>query len=226
MRTRNVQCAQKSPFSSATSELAEFGARMFELSLDNAAEFMKQSSEFWISSFSSLINPKKSASCCDIPELDCPPRCACELHWAAVPGEKLKALITVINRSNQARNFAFQARPFKFADKEIPGPVLTPASAVLQPNESMAVAAELRISETFQPGSIYRTEVVIAGSYERCVCITLCVERETVSHCSVELGDPPVRIRAHEWYDHFQCVEACAPSGRTFEQPLTNPKRL
>src|SRR5687767_8863760 len=102
MSEMKVQCGDRSPLGSAAVDLAQLGTKMFALSLDNAAELMKQSSAFWISAFSRLNLPVSAGTCCDIPEKDCPPRCACELHWAAAPGEKLKGLITVTNRSKQA----------------------------------------------------------------------------------------------------------------------------
>src|SRR5438105_1314561 len=164
-----------------------------------------------MSAFSSFDLSKMGRGRCDIPEKDCPPRCVSKMNWKAARGERLNAVIKVTNRSQQARKFTFHAKPFTGEGKELPGPKVTPATAVLQPGESISVTAELTVTEPFQAGAVYESEVVITGSYEQCVCLTLCVDPETVCQCSVEQGDPPVRVRAHQWYDHFQCVELCGP---------------
>jgi hypothetical protein len=211
MSTASVQCTSKNDFASTAADLAELSTQMLNLSLNNATELMKQSSAFWMSAFSSFDLSKMGGCRCDIPEKDCPPRCVCKMNWKAARRERLNAVIKVTNRSKQARNFTFHAKPFTGTGKELPGPTVTPATAVLQPGQSISVTAELTVTEPFQPGAVYESEVVITGSYEQCVCLTLCVDRETVCQCSVEQGDPPVRVRAHQWYDHFQCVEACGP---------------
>ncbi|PYV63155.1 MAG: hypothetical protein DMG97_38450 [Acidobacteria bacterium] len=191
MSTANMQCTDKNDLASTAADLAELSTRMLTLSLNNAAEFMKQSSAFWMSAFSRFDLSKMGGCRCDIPEKDCPPRCVCKMNWKAARGERLNALIKVTNLSNQARNFVL---------------------VFLQSGESISVKAELTVTELFQVGTVYDSEVVITGAYEQCVCLTLCVDPESVCHCSVEQGDPPVRVRAHQWYDHFQCVEPCGPA--------------
>lgn len=212
MSTVNMQCTDKNDLASTAADFAELSTRMLTLSLNNAAEFMKQSSAFWMSAFSRFDLSKMGGCCCDIPEKDCPPRCVCKVNWKAARGERLNAVIRVTNRSNQARNFVFHAKPFTGGGKELPGPTVTPTTVFLQSGESISVKAELTVTELFQVGTVYDSEVVITGAYEQCVCLTLCVDPESVCHCSVEQGDPPVRVRAHQWYDHFQCVEPCGPA--------------
>jgi hypothetical protein len=211
MSTVNVLCTGKDDFASTAADLAELSTQMLTLSLNNATEFMKRSSAFWMSAFSNLDLSRMGRGCCDIPEKECPPHCVCEVNWKAARGERLNAVIEVTNRSKQARNFTFRPKPFTGGGKELPGPTVTPATAVLQSGESISVRAELPVTEPFQAGVVYKSEVLITGSYEQCVCLTLRVDPETVCHCSVEQGDPPVRIHAHQWYDHFQCAETCGP---------------
>lgn len=62
----------------------------------------------------------------------------------------------------------------------------------------------------------------IRASQPRCGCHCTCGQRECCCRqkcctCEVVLGDPPVRIRAHHWYDHFQCTERCECSDRERE---------
>jgi hypothetical protein len=66
-----------------------------------------------------------------------------------------------------------------------------------------------------QAGAQYVAEVRIVGAYEQCVRLVLDVAAKGAvvdcgpSRCEVAAGDLPVRIRAHRWYDHFQCTEPC-----------------
>src|SRR5262245_1044559 len=112
MSTVSMQCTGKNDFASTAADLADLSTRLLTLSLNNATEFMKQSSAFWMSALSSFDLLKIGRCGCDIPEKECPPRCVCKVNWKAARGERLSAVIKVTNRSNQARNFAFHAKPF------------------------------------------------------------------------------------------------------------------
>jgi hypothetical protein len=72
------------------------------------------------------------------------------------------------------------------------------------------------------PEGDYDAEIVVVGAYEQCVRVTLRVRcKKTCGDerctCEVIQGDPPLRIRTHHWYDHFQCTEPCVDPQR---QPL------
>ncbi len=189
-------------------DLAQLGTKFVTLSLDSASELVKQGSAFWLSALSAL-DLKRPAGCCDIPETECPPRCVCKIEWEAARGEKLTAVIQVTNSGTQARKFTFSAKPFSSAGGDLAAPTVTPGSVLLKPGQSVNVTAELTVTQAFQPGTLYSSEVLILGTYEQCACITLTVKPESVCHCSIEQGDPPLRLRAHQWYDHFQCAEPC-----------------
>lgn len=90
--------------------------------------------------------------------------------------------------------------------------MVAPASATLPAGGSVAVTVELNVAEGFHPGGRYTGEVRLDGAYEQCVCLILEVESPVVNRLRVEQGDPPLRLRAHRWYDHFQCAESCVVS--------------
>jgi hypothetical protein len=155
---------------------------------------------------------------CAIPETECPPRCVCEVTWRAAPGETPGLAIRVRNASKAARTFALSATPFTGAGGS-PGKIaLAPTSLSLPPGESGLVDATLTVPNV-APGD-YEAEIVVRGAYEQCVRVTLEVRGEKACGderclCEVVQGEPPVRIRAHHWYDHFQCTERCVEPRRS-----------
>jgi len=166
------------------------------------------------SSLMSAMLPKQllsTAGCCDIPQQDCPPHCVCEIAWQAAPGEPVQATIRVTNTSAQARSFSFKATPLRGGAS--PGTLgIAPASAYLSSGQSVTVTLATTVGNDARPGESYNAEVLIHGAYEQCVIVRLDVCSNQSAHCEVEQGDPPVRVRAHQWYHHFQCEEPCAPS--------------
>lgn len=152
-----------------------------------------------------------TSDCCDIPQQDCPPRCVCEIAWEACPGETVKASVRVRNTSAQARNFTFSAAPLQ-GGGDAPGALaISPAARTLQSGESVDVAIVLAVNDKFRPGERYATEILIRGAYEQCVIVRLDVVSSATVCCEIDQGDTPVRIRAHRWYEHFQCTEPCGP---------------
>ena len=166
-----------------------------------------------------------TSGCCDIPEQECPPRCVCEIAWEASPGETVKAAIRVRNTSSQARNFTFGAAPLQ-GGGESPGALaLSPEARTLAPGESVDVAIAVTVNDKFKPGECYGTEVLVRGAYEQCVIVRLDVVPSATVRCELDQGDPPVRIRAHRWYEHFQCSEPCEPERPRPNQPGTTVPR-
>jgi hypothetical protein len=157
---------------------------------------------------------------CGIPEVDCPPYCVCQIDWEGGRGERLRAAIRLTNTSREGRHFAFEAGSFQGPSGDTGVvPALAPTVLTLKPNESGVVSVGVEVGEQFQQGGDYSAEVKIRGLYEQCVRLRLRVRPEQVPHCEVQQGEIPRRIRAHHWYDHFQCEELC------FEPIRQQPKR-
>jgi hypothetical protein len=171
-----------------------------------------------VSSVSSMGRPVMASvmpggSCCDceIPETDCPPYCVCEIAWEGAPGDKLKATIQLTNTRQAAQQFVIGAGPFRGPSGNT-GAAVSPAPAAvnLPANQSTTIVVTFQVPATFTAGSIYSSEMTVTGLYEQCVKVTLRVRATPPEpHCDVKQGEIPKRIRAHHWYEHFQCEEPC-----------------
>jgi hypothetical protein len=161
-------------------------------------------------------------ACCEIPETACPPRCVCQIVWNAARGEHVKATITLTNTAKKTQLFTIAATPFQGPDGATAVTAsIAPASVSLNANQSATIAVDLDVSNVFDVGSNYSAEVTLTGQYEQCVELRLCVRPTRTHHCDVRQGDIPTHIRAHRWYDHFQCEEPCfePATPRTPDQP-------
>jgi hypothetical protein len=190
------------------------GPHLMAASLEHAGRLVRLTSNLLVGRFPLHHHDYHSSehSCyCEIPETHCPPRCVCEIHWEAGAGEQLKSIIRVTNTSKKTRSFHFTATSFQGpGDPQVPMTV-SPATANLAPSQSTPVTVTFTPTGVFQPGQTYHGEVLIKGAYEQCVCFEFIALREGHVECEVEQGDPPIRIRKHDWYDHFQCAEPCFP---------------
>ncbi|MBI3015729.1 MAG: hypothetical protein HYY65_11890 [Candidatus Tectomicrobia bacterium] len=195
--------------------LATLAPRLLAMSVDSARVFMQQAAGI-LSPAMPAWSALKPKGMCEIPETECPPRCACEIAWEAGRGETLRCTIRVTNASQTGRTFTFQATPFVGAGGSSATIALSPTNLTLPAGQSGVVTATFTVPAGFTPGR-YEAEILVQGAYEQCVCVTLEVQGEQHCACEVAQGDPPVRIRAHRWHDHFQCAEPCAP------QPVGKP---
>jgi hypothetical protein len=166
----------------------------------------------WLDVLGSLpgLTITRTPACCEIPETECPPHCVCNLALDASQGGTAQANIQVTNTGSATRFFTFSATPFAGPGNPSPTIQLSPPSANLTPGASVNLAASITVTQDFQPGGKYTAEIHIDGAYQQAVCVTLTVGQTTTQSCNVSAGDIPKRIRAHQWYDHFQCEELCA----------------
>jgi hypothetical protein len=192
----------------------ELGPKLVSMSAKTTRDFVEAAGELITATLPKIEIPRLPKHCCEIPETECPPRCVCDIRWRACPGGTVQATIQVTNTGSTTRNFTFIATPFSGPGNPATPVQVSPSSASLAPNASVNVAAVLTVTADFQPGGHYAAELRIYGVYEQCVSVTLDVEPATAKdcasqHCEVRAGDLPVRIRAHQWYDHFRCTEPC-----------------
>ena len=210
----------------ALEDLVGFSFKLLLLSLDNLRTVVQQAPSFLpqVPDLASL-RPKDP---CAIPETECPPRCVCEVTWEASPGETPSLTVRVTNSSKSKRDFQLHATPFAGPGGS-PGTIsLSPSSLTLEAGHAGVVSAKFTVPnvpdvlEGDYDAEIVVKEAVVKGAYEQCVRVRLRVQcKKTCGEehctCDVVLGDPPVRIRAHRWYDHFQCTEPCVEEAR--QQP-------
>lgn len=200
-------------------DLGAIGPRLLSLSVDAVTDLLQGVAGLLGAALASrppsaLRCPPRS-DCCAIPEVDCPPRCVCEIDWEAALGEKLHCTVRVENSSATTRTFHVQATPFSGPGGAGPAVAVAPASFELAGGASRAVEATFAVPEEMAVGA-HEAEIVVRGAYEQCVRVVLrvtgkprCGPESPPCRCTVTQGDPPVRIRAHHWYDHFQCAEPC-----------------
>jgi len=199
-------------------DLVGVGAKLLLLSLDNFRTVIELAPQVLpqMPGVASL-RPKDP---CAIPETDCPPRCVCDVVLEASPGETTTLTVRVTNSSKSTRTFNLHATPFAGPGGSPGTMTLAPTQLTLQGGSAGIVNANYTVPNV--PEGDYHAEIVINGAYEQCVRVRLRVQCKKTcgdEHCMCDVvqGDPPVRIRAHHWYDHFQCTEPCFDSGR--QQP-------
>jgi hypothetical protein len=188
-------------------DLAASGGKLLSLSIHTSLKFMQAVLDIVTPAVSNMKMPSLSAVC-DIPETACPPRCVCTIHWDACRGERRQHAIHVTNTSKRDVAFKLKATPLGGLDGGSDLIVLQPEQLVLKAGESGLSMASITIPDN-APSGEYHAEILVQGGYEQCVRVLLTVGDSNHCVCQVSQGDIPVRIRAHHWYDHFQCVEPC-----------------
>lgn len=199
--------------------LAEFlatASTLLATSITNTSAMLEQASGL----FRGLpaLSGFKPTPMCEIPETECPPRCVCHATWEARAGETPALTVRVRNASKVARTFSLSVTPFTGASGSLGTIALAPTSLSLKPGQSGVVDAKFTVPQG--TAGDYQAEIMVHGVYEQCVEVSLRIsEKKTCGDerctCEVVQGDLPVRIRAHHWYDHFQCTESCGdPAGR------------
>jgi len=162
---------------------------------------------------------------CNIPETECPPYCVCEMEWDACEGGTVTGSIEIKNTGKQSISFNVSADTFRsHTDNSGVAPQLSPANFTLAPGEARIVGITVKAEDNFNQSDTYISQVKVRGRYEQCVRLKLRVRHTNKPVCSVEHGEIPKRIVAHNWYDHFQCEELCFQpvSTATFnDQPST-----
>lgn len=196
-------------------EILTSAFKLLAASIDSTRIFMEQAAAL-LPRIPDLSTVRRRDACCAIPETECPPRCVCEVTWEANPGETPALTVRITNDSKVARVFAVHATPFTGADGS-PGTItLVPTSLSLAAGQAGIVDATMTVPKNVPLGD-YEAEIVVRDAYEQCVRVKLevrCEKKCGEERCTCEVvqGDPPVRIRAHHWYDHFQCTESCFDS--------------
>jgi len=208
----HVSVKQASGPQPSLQELFAVGSRLLTLSIDNASSFLRQAASLLPpipAPGSGTLLPKCN---CDIPETECPPRCVCDVTWEASPGETPGLILRMRNASSGALTFQLHATPFVGAGGS-PGTItLAPDSLSLPAGHAGIANATFTVPNL--PEGDYEAEILVQGNYEQCVRVRLRIRCEKTCGverctCDVVQGDPPVRIRAHRWYDHFQCTGPC-----------------
>lgn len=159
---------------------------------------------------SALVSARRSCGSCSIPETECPPRCTCELCWETCRGLTVSGRLEVRNTGKTPVKISLEAGTFR-SDGSDSGVAakLSPESLTLQPQQTQAVTVTVTPGESFEPNRVYTATVAVNGRYADCAKLRLRVHAADTPVCTLEHGEIPTRIRAHNWFDHFQCEELC-----------------
>lgn len=133
------------------------------------------------------------------------------IDWKFERGVVPEAALTVHNTGKSAQTFGFEPSLLVGPDGAGAAVSVTPDSLQLSEGQTGVVRVKLKNSAALSPGQSYAATLLIRGFYEQRVEIRACVEPDAAGHAEVQQGEAPTRKRAHHWYDHFQCTDACAP---------------
>lgn len=195
--------------------MLDLAPKLLTLSADSARGFLQAATGLATATLPKVEISGFPQPCCEIPETPCPPRCVCDIHWTVCPGTAVHADIQVTNTGSQARSFTFGAGAFSGPGHPQTKIQLSTASAHLPRHGSVTLSVDVTVGADFQAGAQYVAEIRVVGAYEQCVRLVLDVASAGAMvdcgarRCEVAAGDLPVRVRAHRWYDHFQCTEPC-----------------
>lgn len=135
--------------------------------------------------------------------------CKSAVQWKIDRGVLAEAAVTLRNGGKAVQSFGLESTAL--VGPAAPGArvVVSPDSLQLGAGQSGVVRLALQGSAALHPGHTYTAELLIHGFYEQCVEIRAHVEPDASGHVELEQGEAPTRIRAHHWYDHFQCTDSC-----------------
>ncbi|WP_166263954.1 hypothetical protein [Marinobacter caseinilyticus] len=147
----------------------------------------------------------KHQPCCGIPETRCPSACVGRIHWTGCPGDSFQYQVQVTNTADVEREFTLTAMPFPCTKETVK---VFPDKKTLAPGESLTAVISFTVPETFA-GSTYSARITVAGAYDQFIQVWLVVRPKQACCCHIEQGEIPKRIKAHHWFNHFQCEEDC-----------------
>jgi hypothetical protein len=131
--------------------------------------------------------------------------------WKIERGVTPLAHIALSNPDQTPRNFAFSTTPLVGLDAEGATLVLSSSHVVVDPRGHAVLHVRLQNTAALSPGQDYHAALSIDGLTRERVPITCVIKQDPAAHAEVSQGDFPTHLRAHHWYDHFQCTVPCAP---------------
>jgi len=188
---------------------AELGPELLRRSAGTATAFIRQASTLAASALREL-GSLRLRRMCEIPETYCPPKSLGTICWRGCGGATLTRTIRLTNTSGDQHTYSLSAAPIAAPGGGVLPVTLNPAHLALAGGATGFAKASVVIPEDF-PAGHYETRILVVGAYEQHIDVELCVQCPQECTLAVAQGDIPVRIKAHRWYHHFQCVERCFP---------------
>ena len=188
---------QATPLLKGLQQLSERSSRYFVEAMQANTRAMQDLVEGYQQSFDTEGKQHKVA-CCP-PQEKCPPHCLAILERRAHPGEVIVVPFVVRNVCGGIRKYHIGVRPLHDPEGQPTPkqPVVDKNEVTLQPDQAVIVRLKLDLSEGFQPGACYQTEIVLREKeVNQNICFRLCVEG---------YGElPEIHPRdEHEYFHHF-----------------------
>lgn len=117
--------------------------------------------------------------------------------------------ISVHNAGRSVQSFQFEPQALVGLAVGAARLEVWPDALQLGGGQSGVARIKLQGSADLSPGQSYLGAVRVLGYYEQSIETRTFVEPDPAGHLEVEQGEAPTRIRAHHWYDHFQCTDLC-----------------
>jgi hypothetical protein len=137
--------------------------------------------------------------------------CKDAIDWKIERHVVPEGAISIHNAGRSVQSFSLEAEDLVGLSVGGARLVVWPDSLQLGAGQVGVAKVKLQGSGDLSPGQSYVGSVRVTGHYEQRIQTRTFVEPDPAGHVEVEQGEAPTRIRAHHWYDHFQCTEACQP---------------
>ncbi len=137
------------------------------------------------------------------------PRVKPSIDWKIERGVEPTASLTIRNEGTETRSFAIASTPWVGPGGAAASLNASPPTVDLASGQTAVVELKMLGSAALSPGQEYRCEVVVDGFEESRIDARCMIKTDPTDHADAEQGEFPTRIRAHQWYEHFQCTEDC-----------------
>ena len=132
------------------------------------------------------------------------------IDWRIQRGVAPQAALTIHNKGAEAQRFELTISPLIGVDGAEATIRLEPQALLIDPGESKTARLELDDSLALSPGR-YSTSLRATGLTAPEIRLRCEACPDPSAQFELEQGEPPTRVRAHHWYDHFQCTDSCTP---------------
>jgi hypothetical protein len=131
--------------------------------------------------------------------------------WEVERGVTPVAHLRLASPRHERGVFELRITPLVGVNAEAAELALSAARIELEPGGHGVVRLQLSNSAALGPTQRYHAALSIEGGRVPRIPISLIIKPDPHAHVEVSQGDFPTRLRAHHWYDHFQCSLPCGP---------------
>jgi hypothetical protein len=157
------------------------------------------------------LNPsaakKKDCNCCP-PKEDCPPHCLLIIARSAHPGERILVPFSIRNYCGGPKRYRVGVRPLmdRQGNPAPSQPQLDKTEVNLQQNQAITVVMAIDLSQGYQPGNSYETEIVIREQdINQNICFRLDVESFIDVPEARPLDEKKYGSHFQSWQSHYYC---------------------